>query len=67
MSCNAAIKELTRAGRFMKGREALFSALTAVLRRALLLMEGANAEADPARRVAARAANFTMVSLPLLI
>ena len=44
----------------MKGRAALFSALTAVLTRPLL-MDGVKAEADPARRAAARARDLTMV------
>ena len=50
----------------MKGRAALFSALTAVLTRPLL-MEGEKAEADPARRAAARARDLTMVDLILYL
>ena len=46
----------------MKGRAWLFSALIAVLTRPLL-MEGENAEADPARRAAVRAKDFMVVSL----
>jgi hypothetical protein len=48
--------QLTRAGRFMKGSAVLFSAAIAVLTRPLVA-EGANADADPARR-ATKAAVF---------
>ena len=48
--------QLTRAGRLMKGREALFSAAIAVLTRPLVA-EGENADTDPARR-AVRVAIF---------
>lgn len=52
--------QLTRAGRFMKGRAALLSAAMAVLTRPFEV-EGANADADPARR-AAMAAIFIIFS-----
>lgn len=53
-------KKLTRAGRFMKGRDLLRSAFKATLVRAC--WAGAKAEADAERR-AARAAYFIIVEL----
>jgi hypothetical protein len=50
---------LTSAGRFMKGRALLFSALNATLR-LKADFAGAKAETDPARTAVARAVNFAI-------
>lgn len=50
---------LTRGGLFMNGRDLLFSTEREVPTRPEDV-EGVKAEAEPARRAAARAANFTM-------
>jgi hypothetical protein len=56
------MRKLTRAGLFMNGRALLFSAFKATLAR-LAVVAGAKAEADPTRRVAARAAIFTILTI----
>lgn len=58
---------LTRGGLFINGRDLLFSADRETIPARLEEVDGAKAEADPARKAAARAASFTIFKTSRLV